>query len=161
MSRLEKRALPPLENVRVAFVAAKWNLIITQPLLEGAHSVWHEAGLSENQMETIWVPGSFELPLACKWLAESQRFQAMVAIGVILEGETPHFDLIAREATRGIAGVMQHTGIPIGLGLVVCHQLEQALARAGGKFGNKGSEAAYAALEMLKLSHFCRTVWAT
>lgn len=136
---------------RVAIIVSRYNEIITARLLEGARACCAEAGLSEAELDVYWVPGAFELPVAAMAAAESDRYSCLVALGVVIRGETPHFDFVAGEATRGLGAVALDLGIPIGFGLLTVDTMEQAQDRAGGHAGNKGHEAAEAALRAADL----------
>lgn len=139
------------EGKRFAVVAARWNDLFTEKLLSGALEAFSGARVAEGDVEVFRVPGSFELPLACLKAAETRRFDAVVALGVIIRGETSHFDHVAGEAARGIAHVSLSTGVPVIFGVVTAENLEQAIDRCGAKAGNKGFEAALAAVEMADL----------
>jgi 6,7-dimethyl-8-ribityllumazine synthase len=134
---------------RVAVVVARWNTLVTRQLLAGAEETLRRHGVAE--VDVAWVPGSFELPQAARWLAASGRYDAVVGLGCVIRGATPHFDHIARVAIDGLAAVAADTGVPVGCGVLTTDTAEQALERAGLKGGNKGAEAAAAALEMAGL----------
>ncbi len=134
---------------RVAIVVARFNHEVTAKLADGARSALLAAGVAADRIALHWVPGAFELPLACRWAIESGRFDAVVALGCVIRGETDHYDYVCGEASRGITDAQLATGVPIGFGLLTCDTPEQAFARAGGAVGNKGEDAARAALEML------------
>jgi 6,7-dimethyl-8-ribityllumazine synthase len=136
---------------RFAIVAARFNEPITSRLLEGARGVLSAAGLPEGAVEVHWVPGSFELPQAAGHLAATGRYAGIVCLGVVIRGETPHFEHVAREAAAGIRHVALTTGVPCAFGVVTALTEEQAWERAGGKVANRGEEAAEAALEMAAL----------
>lgn len=136
---------------RVAIIVSRYNEIITAKLLEGARACCTEAGLSEPEIDVYWVPGAFELPVAAMAAAESDRYSCLIALGAVIRGETPHFDFVAGEATRGLGAVALDLGIPIGFGLLTVDTMEQAQDRAGGNAGNKGHEAAEAALRAADL----------
>ncbi|HEV8125862.1 MAG TPA: 6,7-dimethyl-8-ribityllumazine synthase [Gemmatimonadales bacterium] len=136
---------------RVAIIVTRYNEIITGKLLEGARACCTEAGVPETEIDVYWVPGAFELPVAAMAAAESDRYSCLIALGAVIRGETPHFDFIAGEATRGLGAVALDLGIPIGFGLLTVNTLEQAQDRAGGSAGNKGHEAAEAALRAADL----------
>lgn len=133
---------------KFAIVVSKFNDDITQSLLEGALGSLRENGVKEENIKTIWVPGSFEIPLACQKLAKSKKFDALVALGSVIKGETDHYLYVAGEASRGVMRVMLDNSLPIGFGILTTDNLRQAKARSGKK-SNKGKEAAEAALEML------------
>ena len=138
-------------QARVAVVVAQFNALITERLLTGA--LEHLEARAVASVQVIRVPGAFELPLACRWLANSGNFDAIIALGVVIRGETSHYDFVCDQASRGILDASLASGVPIGFGLLTCETNEQALERAGGKVGNKGAEAAAAALEMLGLKN--------
>ncbi|HXF24167.1 MAG TPA: 6,7-dimethyl-8-ribityllumazine synthase [Gemmatimonadaceae bacterium] len=132
---------------RVVVVASRFNETITRPLVDGALEALVAHEVAFDDIDVIWVPGAWELPLAARRALESGRYDALVALGAVIRGETPHFDFVAGEASRGLALVCIDAGIPIGFGLLTCDTMDQALARAGGVHGNKGWDAALAALE--------------
>lgn len=136
---------------RLAIVAARFNEFITTRLIDGALDAIVRHGGSADQVVRVMVPGSFELPLAALQLARSGKFSAIIAVGCLLRGQTPHFDLIAAEVTRGLGACSRETGVPVGFGVVTADTLEQAIERCGGKHGNKGADAALAAIEMANL----------
>lgn len=136
---------------RFAVVAARFNALVTDRLLEGALSAFRRHGVSDDDLEVAWVPGSFELPLAARRMAGSGQFDAVVCLGTVIRGETAHFDFVAGEAARGIQSVALETGVPCLFGVLTTDTLEQAMDRAGGKHGNKGWDAAMAAMEMAGL----------
>lgn len=138
-------------GLRVCIVVSRWNEFVTARLLEGAVATLRERGLTEEDVVTAWVPGAFEVPTAAKWAAESGRFDAVICLGAVIRGETAHFEYVAGGAAEGIRMVSQATGIPVIFGVLTVDSVEQALARAGGKDGHKGSEAAQAAIEMASL----------
>lgn len=136
---------------RFALVVGRWNDFITNKLLEGAVDAIVRHGGSEDDLLTVYVPGSFEIPLAAQKLAASGKYAAVICIGCVIRGQTPHFDYIANEVTKGIAQASLATGVPISFGIVTADTLEQAVDRAGTKHGNKGAEAALAAIEMVNV----------
>lgn len=136
---------------RFAIVASRFNDFVTRRMVAGAEDALERHGAADADIQVVWVPGAFELPLVAQQLAESGRFDALVCVGCLIRGETPHFDYIAAEATKGVAQVAMRTGVPCGFGVVTANTLEQAIDRAGGKAGNKGAEAALAALETASL----------
>lgn len=147
---------PPEEPVdasrlRVAIVAAEFNREVTDRLLAGAREWLTTCKVPGDAVEVFWVPGSFEIPLACRAAAESGRFDAVVALGCVIRGETPHFDYVASEAARGATWVMMETGIPVSFGVLTTEDDGQALERAGGSRGNKGRDAAASAVRMALL----------
>ena len=133
-------------QVRVAVVVARYNEIVTGRLLEGARQCLREKGVPEAQVDVVWVPGAFELPVAAETAAASGRYGAIVALGCVIRGETPHFEYVAGEAARGLGNVALAHRLAVGFGVLTTESLDQAMARAGGTAGNKGYEAAAAAL---------------
>jgi len=133
---------------RIAVVASRFNESVTQPLVDGALDALVRHGVSADDVDVVWVPGAFELPVAVRTLLASERYDALVAVGAVIRGETPHFEYVAGEAARGLARAAQDAGVPIGFGVLTCDTMEQAMERAGGAHGNKGWDAAIAALEM-------------
>lgn len=143
-------------GMKFAVVVARFNAFITERLLAGATDALRRTGAATADIEIVRVPGAFELPSAAKMLAESGKYDALVALGCLLRGETAHYDVIVNEATRGIGEASLATGVPIGFGVLTCDTLEQAIDRAGLKMGNKGYEAAMAALELAALKRSLR-----
>ena len=133
---------------RFAIVAASFNDIVVRALVDGAVGCFRSHGISDDDLTVAWVPGAFELPLAARRLAESQMYDAIVCLGAVIRGETPHFDYVAGEAARGVQDVALQTGIPAIFGVLTTENMDQALARAGGKHGNKGWDSAMAAMQM-------------
>ena len=136
---------------RFAIVVARFNSLITKQLLEGALDCLKRHGAVEQDIEVAWVPGSFEIPAMAHALAKSKKFNAVICLGALVRGATPHFDHIAAEATKGIAQVALETGVPTAYGVITADTLEQAIERAGAKAGNKGCDAALSAIEMADL----------
>ena len=134
---------------RFAVVASRFNEPITAKLLDGAIDALTRHGAAREAIDVVWVPGAFELPLAVRRLLATDRYDALVAVGAVIRGETPHFDYVAAEASRGLAQASAEFDCPVGFGLLTCDTYEQAEARAGGSHGNKGWDAALAALEMV------------
>jgi 6,7-dimethyl-8-ribityllumazine synthase len=135
-------------NLRVAVIASRFNETIAKSLLDGALDCLTRHGVTENDITVAWVPGAFELPLVARRLAASGRYDAVICLGAVIRGETAHFELVANEAARGIAEISLETGVPVIFEVLATEDLAQAEARAGGAHGNKGWEAAEAALEM-------------
>ncbi len=131
---------------RVALLVARYNQVITAKLLEGALACCDGAGLKQDDLDIVWVPGAFELGVAAACAADTGRYACLVALGAVIRGETPHFEYVAGEAARGLTMVAVTRGIPVGFGLLTVDTMEQGMARAGGTAGNKGYEAAEAAL---------------
>ncbi len=147
----ELSGTPRGEGRRVAVVASRFNESITRALVDGALDALVRHGTSFDDIDVLWVPGAWELPLAVRGAMASERYDAVVALGAVIRGDTPHFDYVAGEASRGLADAAIEAEIPVGFGLLTCDNLEQAEARAGGMHGNKGWDAAVAALEMADL----------
>jgi 6,7-dimethyl-8-ribityllumazine synthase len=138
-------------GLKFAVLCARFNDFITERLLAGALDALKRSGANTDDIEIVKVPGSWELPLAAKTLAGRKRHDAIVALGAVIRGETPHFDHVAAQAARGLAAVELETGIPIAFGVLTTNTIEQAIDRAGGKSGNKGFDAALTAIEMADL----------
>jgi len=136
---------------RFAIVVSRFNSFITERLLQGALDGLRRAGAENDDIALVRVPGSFEIPSAARTLAETKRYDAIICIGCLLRGDTPHYDVLVNEVTRGIGQSAQETGVPHAFGVLTCETLEQAIDRAGLKMGNKGLEAALAAVEMANL----------
>ena len=143
---------------RFAIVAARFNERITTRLVEGARQAFRAARVKAEDIEVHWVPGSYELPQAASWLASTGRYAGIACVGVIIRGQTPHFEHVAREAAAGIRHVALTSGIPVTFGVVTALDEQQAWARAGGDVANRGEEAAEAALEMAEFSARLRSV---
>lgn len=139
------------EGLRVCIVVARWNGFITRKLLEGAVSALREGGLTEDDVTVAWVPGAFEVASAANWAARSGRFDAVVCIGCVIRGDTPHFDYVAGGAAEGVSRVSLETGVPVIFGVLTVENVAQAMERTGGKEGHKGEEAGRAAIEMATL----------
>src|SRR5262245_20982053 len=135
---------------RALVVVSRFNEGVTRKLLEGAVAELGRSGLPSDQVDVVWVPGAFELPVAVHRGLETGKYQVAVALGAVIRGDTPHFEYISAESTRGLGEAAIRFGIPVGFGLLTCDTLEQALERAGGAAGNKGTEATAAALETAK-----------
>jgi len=139
------------EGLRFAVVAARFNDIVTKPLVEGALEAFRRHSVREEDIDVIWVPGSFEIPLVAQTLGKSGKYHAVLCIGAVVRGATTHYDAVANSAASGIASASLNSGIPCIFGVLTCENMEQALDRAGGKVGNKGAEAAVTAIEMASL----------
>jgi len=139
------------QGFRFAIVASRWNDFISSRLVEGALDALERLGVDEKQVEVFRVPGAFEIPLLALRLAESEKFDAIICIGTIIRGQTPHFEYIAGEVTRGIGEAGLQTGVPVVYGVVTADTVDQAIDRAGVKLGNKGFEAATTAVELVNL----------
>lgn len=139
------------EGFRFALVASRWNDFLTSRLVEGALDALERLGADEKAVALFKVPGSFEIPLLALKLAATAKYDAIVCLGTIIRGETPHFEYIAGEVTKGIAQAAMETGVPVVYGIITADTLEQAIDRAGVKAGNKGFEAAMSAVELVNL----------
>jgi 6,7-dimethyl-8-ribityllumazine synthase len=139
------------EGMKFAIVAARWNAVITDRLLEGALDAMLRSGARREDIQIVRVPGAWEVPAAARMIAEQKKVDAVVTLGCLIRGETAHYEAIYNEVSRGIGQSQQDTGIPHGFGVLTCETLEQALNRAGIKAGNKGFEAAAAAIEMVSV----------
>ena len=154
-----RRSRPrPRRDLRFAVVAARFNEAIVKKLVDGAVHAFVEGGVAPEGVDVHWVPGSFELPLAAHHLAASRRYAGIACVGVVIKGETPHFDYVAREAAAGIRQVSLASGRPVTFGVITALTEAQAWARAGGEVGNRGAEAADAALEMADFAARTRRV---
>ena len=130
---------------------SRFNEFITQKLLDGALDCLRRHGAEEDKITIAWVPGSFEIPYAAHRMAKSGKFDAVISLGTVIKGQTPHFDYIANEVAKGVARISLETGVPTIFGVITADTLEQAIERAGTKAGNKGWDAALSAIEMVKL----------
>lgn len=148
---IHHRARPDGHGLRVAIAVARFNHEVTERLLEGALTALREAGVDGQHVTVAEVPGAFELPLACRWLAATQRYDAVVALGAVIRGDTDHYDYVCSAATDGLLRVTLDAGLPVAFGVLTCDDEEQAMERAGGAHGNKGADVALAALEMVRL----------
>jgi 6,7-dimethyl-8-ribityllumazine synthase len=138
-------------DLRIAIVASRFNEMIVDSLVRGAVDTLLRHGASEKQIELIRVPGAFDLPFVVKRVAASKRYDAVVALGAVIRGATPHFDYVAGQCAAGLARVAEETGIPVAFGVLTTETIEQAIERAGTKAGNKGADAALCALELANL----------
>lgn len=139
------------KDVRFAIVVSRFNDLITSRLVDGACETVVRHGGSSDQIDVVQVPGSFEIPLAARKLAESGRYEAVICLGAVIQGSTSHHEYINSQVASGIMSIATETGIPVTFGVITCESMEQALDRAGGKVGNKGTEAALAAIEMISV----------
>ncbi len=137
---------------KFGIVVARFNHFIGKELLSGAIDCLVRHGAAENDLDVAWVPGSFEIPFAASRMASSEKYDGVICLGVLIRGQTPHFDFIAAEATKGIAQVAIASGVPVSYGVITADTIEQAIERAGTKAGNKGWEAALASIEMVDLT---------
>jgi 6,7-dimethyl-8-ribityllumazine synthase len=136
---------------RIVVVASRFNEEVVKKLVDGALEALVKHGVAFDDIDVIWVPGAWELPIATRWLVSTERYDGVVAVGAVIRGETAHFDYIAAEASRGLAAISAEFDTPVGFGVLTCDSDEQAEARAGGAHGNKGWDAALATLEMVDL----------
>jgi len=139
------------QGLKFGIVVSRFNEFITSKLLEGALDALIRHGAKESDIEAVRVPGSFEIPLVAKSLAQSGRFNAVICLGTLIRGATPHFDYIAAEVSKGIALISLEVGIPVSFGIITADTIEQAIERAGSKAGNKGWDAAMVAIEMARV----------
>jgi len=139
------------KNVKAAIVVSRFNEFISSRLLDGALDCLKRHEVPDDQITIAWTPGSFEIPLVAKKLAASGKYGAVLCLGAVIRGGTPHFDYVASEAAKGVAQAGLETGVPVLFGILTCDTLEQAIERAGTKSGNKGFQAAMAALELIDL----------
>ena len=138
-------------SARFALLVTRFNSFITESLLDGAIDILKRHGISESQMDIVRVPGAFELPLVASRLADPEKYGAIIALGAVIRGGTPHFDYVAGECAKGLGQISLDRGIPISFGVLTTDSIEQAIERAGTKAGNKGADAAMSALEMVNL----------
>jgi len=139
------------KGLRFGIVVSRFNELITRRLLEGALDVLRRHDVEDDDVDVVWTPGAFEVPLAAQKLAESKRYDAVIALAAVIRGSTPHFEYIAKEVSKGLAEVALKAGVPVAFGVVTADTLEQAVERAGTKAGNKGADAARSAIEMANL----------
>lgn len=135
-------------GLRIGMVVARFNEFVTSKLMEGALDALVRHEVDPDAIDVLWVPGSFEIPLAAKRMADSGRYDAVVCLGAVIRGATPHFDYVAAEVAKGVANVSLATGVPVIFGVLTTDTIEQAIERAGTKAGNKGFDAAVTAIEM-------------
>lgn len=136
------------ENLKIAIVTAEFNEFITSRLLDGAHKTLLKHGVKDDNIDLVYVPGAFELPLTAKTLAETDKYDSVITLGCVIRGSTTHYDYVCNEAAKGISHAGLSTGVPVIFGVITTENIEQAIDRAGAKVGNKGSEAAATAIEM-------------
>ncbi|XP_057957066.1 6,7-dimethyl-8-ribityllumazine synthase, chloroplastic [Malania oleifera] len=144
-------SLTKTEGFRFAVVVARFNEIVTKRLLEGALETFAKYSVREDDIDVVWVPGSFEIGVVAERLGKSQKYQAILCIGAVIRGDTSHYDAVVNSAASGVLSAGLNSGVPCIFGVLTCDNMEQALNRAGGKSGNKGSEAALTAIEMASL----------
>ncbi len=138
-------------GAKIGIVVSRFNDFLTSKLLDGAIDCLSRHGVDEKNIDVVRVPGSFEIPLACQRLAVSKKYSAVIALGAIIRGATPHFDYVSAETTKGVASASMQTGVPISFGVLTVDTIEQGIERSGTKSGNKGFDAALTALEMINL----------
>lgn len=139
------------ESIRVGIVVARFNEFITSKLLSGALDCLRRENVADEDIEVAWVPGAFEIPLIASEMAQSGRYDAVICLGAVIRGNTSHYDYVCSEVSKGIAQISLKTGIPVMFGVLTTENIEQAIERAGSKAGNKGSECAHGAIEMVNL----------
>ncbi len=139
------------QDIKVAIVAARFNEFIVSKLISGAEDGLKRRGVKDDDIELAWVPGAFEIPLIAKKMADSGRYDAVICLGAVIRGATPHFDFVAAEVSKGVAATSLESGVPVMFGVLTTDTIEQAIERAGTKAGNKGSECAEGAIEMVNL----------
>jgi 6,7-dimethyl-8-ribityllumazine synthase len=144
------------KGIKVCIIVSRFNEFITSKLLSGAIDTLVRHEVDEKDIDTVWVPGSFEIPYVCKLVAKNKKYDGIIALGAIIKGETSHNEYIANETTKGIAQVMLETEVPIAYGIITPENLEQAIDRAGAKEGNKGSQAALTILELVNLKNLLK-----
>ena len=147
---LEGKVVAP-EGMKVGIVASRFNSFIVQKLLDGAVDGLVRHGVEESNIDAVWVPGAFELPVIAQKMAENDKYDAVICVGAVIRGATTHYDLVANESTKGIAQIGLKTGKPVLFGVITTENIEQAIERAGSKAGNKGYDCALGAIEMVNL----------
>ena len=138
-------------NVKIAIVAGRFNEFITSKLIGGALDVLKRNDVSEENIDIAWVPGAFEIPLIAKKLANTQKYDAIITLGAVIKGSTPHFDYVCSEVSKGVAQISLQSELPVIFGVLTTNNIEEAIERAGTKAGNKGADAAFSAIEMINL----------
>jgi len=138
-------------DVRIAIVAGRFNEFITSKLVGGALDVLKRNDVSEENIDIAWVPGAFEIPLITKKLANTQKYDAIITLGAVIKGSTPHFDYVCSEVSKGVAQISLQSELPVIFGVLTTNNIEEAIERAGTKAGNKGADAAFSAIEMINL----------
>ena len=139
------------KDVRIAIVAGRFNEFITSKLIGGALDVLKRNDVSEENIDIAWVPGAFEIPLIAKKLANTQKYDAIITLGAVIKGSTPHFDYVCSEVSKGVAQISLQSELPVIFGVLTTNNIEEAIERAGTKAGNKGADAAFSAIEMINL----------
>lgn len=138
-------------NVKIAIVAGRFNEFITSKLIGGALDVLKRNDVSEENIDIAWVPGAFEIPLIAKKLTNTQKYDAIITLGAVIKGSTPHFDYVCAEVSKGVAQISLQSELPVIFGVLTTNNIEEAIERAGTKAGNKGADAAFSAIEMINL----------
>nr|WP_314114519.1 6,7-dimethyl-8-ribityllumazine synthase [uncultured Leptotrichia sp.] len=138
-------------NVKIAIVAGRFNEFITSKLVGGALDVLKRNDVSEENIDIAWVPGAFEIPLITKKLANTQKYDAIITLGAVIKGSTPHFDYVCAEVSKGVSQISLQSELPVIFGVLTTNNIEEAIERAGTKAGNKGADAAFSAIEMINL----------
>ena len=138
-------------DVKIAIVAGRFNEFITSKLVGGALDVLKRNDVSEENIDIAWVPGAFEIPLIAKKLANTQKYDAIITLGAVIKGSTPHFDYVCAEVSKGVAQISLQSELPVIFGVLTTNNIEEAIERAGSKAGNKGADAAFSAIEMINL----------
>ncbi|AMD94360.1 6,7-dimethyl-8-ribityllumazine synthase [Leptotrichia sp. oral taxon 847] len=139
------------KGLKIGIVAGRFNEFITSKLVAGAVDALKRNDVNDDDIDVAWVPGAFEIPLITKKMAESKKYDAILALGAVIKGATPHFDYVCAEVSKGVAQISLHTGLPVMFGVLTTNNIEEAIERAGTKAGNKGSDVAFGALEMIDL----------
>ena len=139
------------KGIKIGIVAGRFNEFITSKLVGGAIDVLKRNDINDEDIDIAWVPGAFEIPLITKKMAESKKYDAIITLGAVIKGSTPHFDYVCAEVSKGVAQISLQTGLPIMFGVLTTNNIEEAIERAGTKAGNKGSDVAFGALEMIDL----------
>ena len=139
------------KGIKIGIVAGRFNEFITSKLVGGAVDVLKRNDVNDEDIDIAWVPGAFEIPLITKKMAESKKYDAIITLGAVIKGSTPHFDYVCAEVWKGVAQISLQTGLPIMFGVLTTNNIEEAIERAGTKAGNKGSDVAFGALEMIDL----------
>ena len=139
------------KGIKIGIVAGRFNEFITSKLVGGAVDVLKRNDVNDEDIDIAWVPGAFEIPLITKKMAESKKYDAIITLGAVIKGSTPHFDYVCAEVSKGVAQISLQTGLPIMFGVLTTNNIEEAIERAGTQAGNKGSDVAFGALEMIDL----------
>ena len=139
------------ENIKIAIVAGRFNEFITSKLVGGALDVLKRNDVSEENIDIAWVPGAFEIPLITKKLANTGKYDAIITLGAVIKGSTPHFDYVCAEVSKGVSQISLQSELPVIFGVLTTNNVEEAIERAGTKAGNKGADAAFSAIEMINL----------